>query len=113
MAERVGRNDASFREANERINDLAESMELEDGRMLPFLCECADVSCTQIVQLTGPEYEAIRKHPARFFNAPGHEVNAKGWARVLEERDGYVVLDKVGDAAEVAEQLDPRTRHPA
>jgi hypothetical protein len=108
-AERVARNDAIFREANEGIRAVAAAATgLQDDDLLPFLCECADVHCTEIIQLTAPEYEAVRSEPTRFVKAHGHVRNAHGWARVVEERDRYTVAEKVGEAAAIAAELDPR-----
>ena len=48
-AERVARNEADFRRANERIADFAP----DDGeRFVPFLCECAEMSCAMACMLT-------------------------------------------------------------
>jgi hypothetical protein len=51
-------------------------------------------------------YEQIRQHPARFAVRPGHELLEV--ERVVEEHDGYLVVEKVGVAQEVAERHDPR-----
>ncbi len=107
-AERVARNDAVFREANERIRSTADSMELDHSDVLPFLCECAEESCTTVLQLSQDEYEAVRAHPTHFINARGHAVNGGGWVRVLDEFDRYTVVEKVGEAAEIVAELDPR-----
>jgi hypothetical protein len=111
-AERVARNDAVFREANEGIRAVAGQTELDETELVPFICECADVHCTEIVQLSTVEYEAVRSDPTRFLKAPGHERNAHGWARVVDEFDRYTVAEKVGEAAEIAAELDPRTGTP-
>jgi hypothetical protein len=108
-AERVARNDAVFREANEGIRAVVDQTELSEDELVPFICECADVHCTEIVQLSTQEYEAVRSEPTRFLKARGHERNAHGWARVVEELDRYTVVEKIGEAAEIAEELDPRT----
>ena len=110
VAERVARNDATFRAANERIREFAASIDADDERLLPFLCECADLDCTTVVQLAAEEYEAVRRDPRRFVNAPEHESNALGWCRVVHEFDRYTVVEKIGEAGELAEELDPRTR---
>ena len=110
VAERVARNDATFRAANERIREFAASIDADDERLLPFLCECADLDCTTVVQLAAEEYEAVRQDPRRFVNAPEHESNALGWCRVVHEFDRYTVVEKIGEAGELAEELDPRTR---
>jgi hypothetical protein len=106
-AERVARNDAAFREANESIRATADGWRMT-GR-LPVICECADVGCSELLQLTGPEYEEVRADPRWFINAPGHQVNAQGWAVVVGERGHYLIVEKIGEAGEIVEELDPRT----
>lgn len=106
-AERVARNDAVFREANENINDAARAL-LEEGKPLPVICECADESCSQLLQLTAEEYEAVRREPTHFINAHGHHESAGGWAEVVEEFERYAVVAKVGKAAEIVTELNPR-----
>ena len=78
-----------------------------DG-LLPALCECAELRCTEVVKLTPQQYEAVRSDPRWFINAPGHQVNAQGWAYVVSENDRFVVVEKIGEAGELAEELDPR-----
>ena len=105
-AERVAKNDATFRDANEAIRAGAEHADIERP---PFICECADESCTELVRLSLREYDAIRADPTHFVNVPGHEVNAKGHAKVVSRRDGYLVVEKIGEAAEIVEERDPRS----
>lgn len=105
-AERVARNDAAFRVANEEIRAKAAEWNL-DG-LLPALCECADPHCTTVVRVTARQYEAVRSDPRWFLNAPGHEVNAQGWAHVIERHDRYFVVEKIVPAVEIVEELDPR-----
>lgn len=107
VALRVAQNDAAFREANEQIAGLARSFESDAGT-LPVLCECADVSCTEVVQLSSREYEAVRSRSTWFINAPGHDRNALGWGRVVQAFDRYTIVEKIGDAGEVVAELDPR-----
>jgi hypothetical protein len=103
--ERIARNDAVFREANERIRASAEAY---DAETVPFLCECADLSCRTVILLGLPEYEAIRASGRRFLNAPGHEETHEGDGWVVERRPSYVVFEKTARGGEVAEALDPR-----
>jgi hypothetical protein len=107
-AERVGRNDAIFREANEGIQNAAREYSIDGA--LPFICECALPTCQEIVRLDLAAYEAIRAVPTHFLNAPGHVKAAEGWATVVESRDGYDVVEKIGRAADVAKELDPRSQ---
>jgi hypothetical protein len=57
------------------------------------------------MELSVEEYEEIRSDPRRFVVKPGHEL--PDFERVVEQ-EGYYVVQKVGDAGEVAERLDPR-----
>jgi hypothetical protein len=106
-AARVARNDATFREANEAIQAQAAHWNM-DGP-LPVVCECADERCASILRLTPREYEEVRAEPRWFINVPGHQVNALGWGKVVAEHDGYVIVEKIGEAGEIVEQLDPRS----
>jgi hypothetical protein len=106
-AERIGRNDATFREANERIRSSAEEYEIV--MQVPFICECADERCREIVHMDLSEYEEVRAEPTHFLNVPGHEVAAQGAARVVARRQGYLVVEKIGHAAEVAADLAGET----
>jgi hypothetical protein len=105
--ERIARNDATFRDTNERIGQAAEAIGIDDG-VLPFICECADLSCTDVVLLDREEYEAVRANPRWFLNAHGHQRAAGPAAEVVESYDRYLVVQKVGHAGEVVEALDPR-----
>jgi hypothetical protein len=100
--ERIARNQSTFREANERIEATADQMALL-GRV-PFICECADPSCTEIVRLSLLEYEDVRQFPTRFFNARGHEaISVQAGAGVVVGRlADSVLVDKVGVAGAVA-----------
>jgi|SRR5581483_10608958 len=102
---RKATNESLFREVNERIEAVAVDFAVPD--QIEFVCECADASCTQRLRLSLGEYEEIRAEPVRFAVAPGHvdtEVD-----RVVEERSGYLVVEKKGDAGDVAEAQDPRS----
>lgn len=106
-AERVARNDATFREANERIRAAAEDFAVE--AKVPFICECAAEECAAIVRLRLDEYERIRADGRLFVNAPGHEAAAGPHARVVARADTYVTVEKVGRAGRVADALDGST----
>jgi hypothetical protein len=103
-AERIARNESIFRDANERIREAAEEHGA-DGRPVPFVCECADPGCRELLHLTLDEYATVRGHEARFVVAPGHQAAAAGLAEVVARRDGHVVTEKTGPARDVAEQL--------
>jgi len=74
------------------------------------LCECADTSCRALLPLTHRQYEDIRENPRWFINAPGHHVNENGSVRIVADHDCFVIVEKIGEAGEVAEQLDQRPK---
>jgi hypothetical protein len=108
--ERVARNEALFREFNERVEDMAESFDLRDegdSLRIGFVCECGNLDCLDRLEVTRAAYEEVRSDPRRFVVAPGHEDMSI--ARVMNHGDGYLVVEKVEDAAEVAIEHDPRS----
>ena len=102
---RIAENQSTFREANEDIELAAEKMKLY-GRSVPFICECPRPECTELIRLTLDEYESVRADPTHFANAPGHEEVSveNGAGRVVDRRDGYVVVEKIGVAGEIARE---------
>jgi hypothetical protein len=104
--ERIATNNATFREANERISAAAGSYGIETP--IPFICECSDPSCSGIIRLTLEEYEEVRANSRHFVNIPGHEAASMGMAVVVEQRDGYSIVEKIGRAAEIVDALDER-----
>jgi hypothetical protein len=109
--ERIAKNDAIFREANERIREAAAEHGIEDGKV-PFICECADPACRRVVLLDLEEYREIRSNPRWFLNADAHDAPEADAARVVERRQCYLIVEKTGRAGDVAEALD-RTDHAA
>jgi len=107
--QRIAENEALFRDLNEEVGVVAHSFSSPgEERTFDFLCECGDATCATPVALTLPAYEELRRSPIRFLVVPGHE--SAGVEVVVETRDRYVVVEKIGDAAEIARERDPR-RH--
>jgi hypothetical protein len=108
--DRAARNEALFREFNERVEDMAETFDvLGEGDALPigFVCECGNLDCLERLDLTRGAYEEVRSDPKRFVVAPGHE-NLEV-ERVAARGEGYLVVEKIEGAAEVAIEHDPRS----
>lgn len=104
VAEKLARNQVIFREVNERIAEL-------DGEwgatgMNVYVCECSSQRCATELEITPTEYEQVRADGARFVVAPGHELAEV--ERVVEENERFLVVEKIGPAAAVARDLDPR-----
>jgi hypothetical protein len=102
---RLAQNETIFREINERVRDVARSHGT-DSHVYSFFCECANTDCTLQVELTTADYERVRADGARFFISPGHELPEI--ERILEQHDGWSLIEKKGDAAVYARDVDPR-----
>jgi hypothetical protein len=104
--QRVAKNEALFRQVNERIAEVNESLGRDERTA--FLCECGDDDCTAPVTLTLAEYEEIRSNPTRFVVAHGHgTIDVE---RVVEQTDRYSVVEKFkGETERVALETDPRS----
>jgi hypothetical protein len=71
------------------------------GERGPYICECEEESCTDILMLSLQEYEDVRASPRRFALLPGHE---SGGDIVLAEGEGFVMIEKTGREGELVEQ---------
>jgi hypothetical protein len=103
--DRAARNEALFRRVNERVEEVNKAFESILGDA-DFFCECADLECMEKIRMQLAEYEALRANSTHFAVKPGHVLPDE--ERILEDRVGYVVVEKVGRAGERAAELDPR-----
>jgi hypothetical protein len=102
---RIAENEMRFREINERLQrDLTDV--LDPGEPMDLVCECGFDSSRESVSMAVAEYEAVRSDGRRFLLVPGHEINDV--ERVVEERPGYRVVEKVGESATLTTERDPR-----
>jgi hypothetical protein len=102
-SERVGKNEAVFREVNERIREASAGFfasEREQG--VEFVCECSDGACFEPVELTLGEYETVRSELTHFLVAPGHVWHPETERRVAGN-DRHWVVEKLLGAGRVAE----------
>jgi hypothetical protein len=102
--DRIGHNEAVFRDINERIE--AGRWPGEPGEPIAFRCECASLGCNLLIELTLAAYEHVRADPRHFVLAAGHEI--AGVEFVVERGADYVVVEKLGEAGRAAEETDPR-----
>jgi hypothetical protein len=106
QAREIGRRQSLFREVNERIDELVHSFDLQDE--MTILCECASDQCIERIAMTEAEYENLRRIATHFAVLAGHEIPAA--ERVVENNDRYIVVEKFGESAAAAIELDPRRR---
>ena len=103
--ERIGLNEAVFREVNERIEGLAETFDL--NATLDLICECGDATCVERISLTRTEYEELRSESHQFAVHSGHEY--PDVETVVARLKGYDIVSKnKGVPKQIAEQTDPR-----
>jgi hypothetical protein len=92
------------RGVNEKIRSLADGVDVEGE--FDLVCECTNPGCFERLTLSLDDYEVLRRFPSRFAVKPGH-VDADA-DRVVEEKQLFVVVEKVGPDAEDAIVDDPR-----
>jgi hypothetical protein len=106
-ATRIAENEALFRDVNERIKDITAGERLSwRDEVWEFLCECGNQDCVERIHLTAGEYERVRSNPRHFAVVPGHELPVV--ERVVDSTERFLVLEKLGEGATVAEKTDPR-----
>ena len=100
--EQVALNETTFREVNEGI----EAGRSERRGLVPFVCECGEVGCNEIVEVTLREYEDVRSESRLFLVSPGH--GAPFDERLLENDRYGVVVKPEGPLGDIADRTDPR-----
>lgn len=79
----------------------------EESEQVAFRCECARLGCNELIPLTREEYERIRAHPCWFMMVSGHELHEV--ETVVSTHPHYIVVEKRGEAGDLAETMDPRS----
>ena len=104
--ERIALNESAFRELNERLEASVHRGDTEP-EYAGFLCECGDGDCDTTVRMALPEYEKVRADSMLFFVVPGHE--ASDTEDIVEDGEGYFVVRKHEDVADIVDSTDPRS----
>lgn len=103
---RIGKTESLFRDVNERIAETSERFAADEAE---FMCECADPSCAERLEVPLTEYESVREDATTFLHKPEHidpEVE-----QVVGRRNGYAIVQKVdGVVAGVVRRLNPRAQ---
>jgi hypothetical protein len=100
--ERAAANEAAFRKANQHIDRARADLRFT-GERTPYICECEEESCTDILLLTLQEYQDVRASPRRFALSSGHESRGD---IVIGGGDGFVTIEKTGREGELVERGD-------
>lgn len=103
---RVGKNEALFRQVNERVEQLNESFATVTDTF-EVVCECGDSGCVTQISIASDAYERVRTDPTRFIVAPGHEDSEV--EDIVDTQSAYHVVRKhAGLPGRIAEETDPR-----
>ena len=68
---RIGRNQALFREVNERIERVSGALRTGTDT-ITVLCECGNQACAERIEVSLSDYERVRAEPTLFLVRPGH-----------------------------------------
>jgi hypothetical protein len=101
--EEVARNEDLFRQVNERIVEVAAVSHPEDD--LIVLCECGQTDCLVQLDVPAPTYAEVREHGTWFIVQTEH--NDPAVEQVVRREGGFLIVEKLGVAGELAEELDP------
>jgi hypothetical protein len=107
-AAQVAKNEAVFREVNERIERTAQDS--KSSEKFGFVCECGKENCLELVHLSIFQYERVRANPLWFVVVEGHEI--EGIEDIVERSEGYYFVKKKGVGSVVARETDPRSNDP-
>jgi hypothetical protein len=101
-AERAAETEAMFRDVNETVVEHSDPADAVPD----ILCECSNDACAESIAVSRAEYDRVRSDATHFIVLPEH-VSA-GIEVVVEKHREYWVIEKIGVAAEIAEETDPR-----
>jgi hypothetical protein len=96
-ARRVASREINGRRVNEAI-----ARGRQTGAPATFVCECGRLGCNTTLTLPLEAYEAARAGFESFVLVSGHELSEV--ERVVDRGDGYVIVVKEGEAAEMARE---------
>lgn len=101
---RAARNENLFRQLNDRLQALS-AVDGASGPLDRFVCECAQTTCSLVVELTSAEYRSVRALSRRFLVFPEVSHTSPDIEAVVERHERYWVVEKRGEAGEEAEEL--------
>jgi hypothetical protein len=102
-----GETQSLFRDLNERINARKQGRTVWVA-LSPWVCECANTNCAERITLSLDEYKKLRSEPTHFAVVAEESHVVFEAERVVEKRERYWVVEKIGEAAETSEALDVR-----
>jgi hypothetical protein len=107
---RNARTQNDYRELNEAISGLSVGFGVggTPDDFMQVMCECGRPGCSEPIEISTAEYEAIRADGAHFVLLRGHEVSTV--EHVVYATSRYVVAHNDGEAEVIARDGDRRLR---
>ena len=102
---RAALNQAVARDANETVEDLAGAWD-PPADPIDIRCECSDADCRATLRVSVAEYESVRDDPRHFLVVQEHVDERID--RVIGTVRSYVLVEKIGEGADIAEETDTR-----
>jgi hypothetical protein len=99
--ERIAKNETVFRAVNREIEHAGQESG-GTGQLIEVLCECGRQGCDGVITMTVADYDGVHSQADRFAVLEGHE--SPEIEKVVEERAGYLVVDKFGEAEDIVEE---------
>jgi hypothetical protein len=107
VEERFQRRAAAAEINGRQVNEAIETRE-RPGRSGVFVCECGYLGCSETVEISIGDYEAVRTSFDRFLVVPGHEIEEVD--KVVEHHGDYLVVVKRAPVARrMAQASDERS----
>ena len=97
--ERIAHNESWSRSLNEQHAEWAAGRDAMAG----FRCECWRGDCLERILLSGEEWAMVRSESNWFAVAPGHIADSL--EAVLTEYQRFWLIEKLGEAGEIADEL--------
>jgi hypothetical protein len=97
--ERIAKNEEVFRATNREIERAEQAEGAAADGVLEVICECGRDSCNGVITMTASEYRTVHEQKDRFVVLHGHQSDEI--ERVVDDREAYLVVDKVGEAEEI------------
>jgi hypothetical protein len=99
-ARRIAHNEQRFRVFNDEVRAVRAELHAESV----FACECGDSGCTEPMTMSVEDYQHVRQDPRWFAVLPGHVRTDV--ERVLERRPTHLIVQKIGEGAEIVRSRD-------
>ena len=100
-ARRFAKNEALFRSVNDRVGEISAAFDFAHEGATEFVCECADVECSERLRVPFDVYSRIRANPLWFIVASDHEIPEV--EVVVERHDRFRVVEKTAAEEVVAD----------